>query len=95
MTTYHIEIFSIFIFFIVITIPLFLHKKEYIILIVSMIIFFLLLWRIMKNRLEYIKNKKVNLIDLFFFWFIIFIGIKVLNHYHFKDILMTYIHFDK
>jgi len=95
MTTYHIEIFSIFIFFIVISIPLFLHKKEYIILIVSMIIFFLLLWRIMKNRLEYIKNKKVNLIDLFFFWFIIFIGIKVLNHYHFKDIVMTYIHFDK
>lgn len=95
ITTYHIELFSIFIFFFVITIPLFLHKKEYMILIISIIIFLFILLRIMKNRLEYIKNKKVNLIDLFVIWFIIFVSIKVMNHHHFKDILMTYIHFDK
>jgi len=65
------------------------------ILLISIIIFLFILWRIMKNRLEYIKNKKVNLIDLFFLWFIIFISIKVMNHHNFKDILMTYIHLDK
>jgi len=95
VTTYHIEIFSIFIFFIVITIPLFLYKKEYIILIISIIIFSFILLRIMKNRIEYIKNKKVNLIDLFFIWFILFIAIKVMNHHNFKDIIMTYMHLDQ
>lgn len=95
ITTYHIEIISIFIFFIVITIPLFLHNKEYIILLISLIVFFLILFRIMKNRFLYVINKKVNLMDLLFIWFIVFISIKVMNHHNFKDILMTYIHMDK
>lgn len=40
ITTYHIEMFSIFLFFIVITMPLFLYNKHLSIIILSLILFF-------------------------------------------------------
>lgn len=95
ITTYHIEIISIFIFFIVITIPLYLHHKEYYILIFSIIVYFLIFLKIMKNRILYIKEKKTKLVDLFFVWFLIVLVIKTIGHDYFKDVLTYYIHLDK
>jgi len=95
ITIYHIEIISIFCFFLVIIIPVFLHNKEIGILFIMNIVVFLLFFKIIKNKLKYIKNKKVKLKELLFIWFFIYLSIKVFNHQYFKDIMTMYIHLDK
>lgn len=95
ITTYHVEIISIFIFFGIIITPLFLHHKEISILVlISLIIPFLFL-RIIKNKLNYIKNRKIKLKELFFICIFIYISIQIFNHQYFKDIIITYIHLDR
>ena len=95
ITIYHIEIISIFCFFLVIIIPVFLHNKEISILFMMNIVIFLLFFKIIKNKLKYIKNKKVKLKELLIIWFFIYLSIKVFNHQYFKDIMTMYIHLDK
>jgi len=58
ITTYHIEMVSIYLFFFVITLPLLLYKKELYFFLCFLIIYFFLLVRIALNRLYYIRNKK-------------------------------------
>jgi hypothetical protein len=95
ITTYHIEIISIFIFFMIITVPLFLHHKAIGFLILFSLIIPFLFWKIIKNKLNYIINKKIKLKELIFIWIFIYISIKIFNHQYFKDILITYIHLDR
>jgi len=59
------------------------------------IVIFLLFFKIIKNKLKYIKNKKVKLKELLIIWFFIYLSIKLFNHQYFKDIMTTYIHLDK
>ena len=95
ITTYHIEIISIFIFFLIIIVPLFLHHKEIGFLIFVGLIIPFLFWRIIKQRFIYIKNRKIKLKELIFIWIFLFFAIKIFNHQYFKDILLTYIHLDR
>lgn len=95
ITTYHIEIVSIFLFFFVIMTPLILHSKEVFLLICSLIIIIVLLGRIFKSRWKYIKEKKIRIRSFFFFSLITLIFIKITNYQYIKDFYTMYIHMDK
>jgi len=96
ITTYHIEMFSIYIFFFIITLPLLIYKKEIYFLFLMLIIFLLLLLRIMVNRLYYSKdiNIKKNWKSLFFSFFLFIFFIKYLNYSHLKELSTLYLHLD-
>lgn len=96
ITTYHIELVSIYLFFFVITLPLLIYKKEiYFLMCVLMTIFFLLL-RIMFNKLYYIKNikSKKNWKNFFLSLLLIFFFVKFINYSHIKELMTVYIHMD-
>ena len=96
ITTYHIELVSIYLFFFVITLPLLLYKKEVYFFLCFLIIFFFLLVRIALNRLYYIRNKKQkkNWKSIIFSFVLMIFFIKFLNYSHIKDLLTLYIHLD-
>lgn len=96
ITTYHIEMVSIYLFFFVITLPLLIYKKEVYFLMCILIIFFFLLFRIILNRFYYIKNmkSKKNWKNFFFSLLLFFFFIKFINYSHIKDLLTFYIYLD-
>jgi len=96
ITTYHIEMVSIYLFFFVITLPLLLYKKELYFFLCFLIIFFFLLVRIALNRLYYIRNKKQkkNWKSIICSFLLMIFFIKFLNYSHIKDLLTLYIHLD-
>ena len=96
ITTYHIEMVSIFLFFFVIMIPIYIYNKQIIILIGFFLIFLIAWLRVIKNRFKFImEGKKSNIRDFFIFFLIFFFSLKILNYYNIKGIMTTYIHLDK
>jgi len=67
ITTYHIELISIWLFFFVIILPLVLYNKEIFFLICCIIVLLIIWWRLLRNRLKYMKEKKIRLKNLIFF----------------------------
>jgi len=95
ITTYHIEIVSICLFFFVIIMPLFLQNKEIFFFMCCVLILFFIWWRIFKNRFKYIKGKKIRIRSLCFFLFLIIIIFKIFNYQYIKDLYTMYIYLDK
>lgn len=100
ITTYHIEIISIYLFFFIIIIPLYLYKKEILFLISSLLLFLFYLFKIVKNRLVYIdehgnsKKKKIKLKPLILFPFFLLVFYKIFNYQYLKDISTIYLYMD-
>jgi hypothetical protein len=94
-TTYHIELISIFIFFIVLIIPLFYFNKEFIMFTFFFIFIIIILQMVFKLRLQFLKKKPYPLGKMIFSWFFILIIFKIANYQHFKDIFILYFHFDE
>lgn len=95
ITTYHIELISIWLFFFVIMLPLVLYNKEIFFLICCIIVILFIWWRLLRNRLKYMKEKKIRLRNLFFFLLINIIFIKIFNYQFIKDFYTTYLYLDK
>lgn len=100
ITTYHIEIISIYLFFFVIIMPLYLYNKEIIYLVSLLLLFLLYLLKIMKNKLNYvnefysIREKKLKLKNLVFFPLFFILFYKIFNYQYFKDISTIYFYLD-
>ena len=95
MTTYHIELISIWLFFFAIILPLVLYNKEIFFLICCTIMLLFIWWRLLRNRLKYMKEKKIRLKNLIFFLLINIFFIKIFNYQFIKDFYTTYIYLDK
>ena len=95
ITAYHIEIISILLFFLVIITPLFIYNKEIFFLGSIFIIFFLSWLRLLKNRLKYIKEKRIRIRSLIFFLIITIIFFKYINYQYIKEYYTMYLHLDK
>jgi len=95
ITTYHIELFSIFLFFIVITMPLLLYSKALFFLFCSFVIFIFSIIKILINRFKYIKEKKVRIRTCLIYIFLSIIFFKIINYQYIKDLYMMYIYLDK
>ena len=95
LTIYHIEMFSIFLFFFVIFLPFFSHNKNLFFLIFYIIIFLFILWRAFKNRLKYVKDKKIRIRSFVFYFFFIIIFLKIFNYQYIKDLYTMYFYLDK
>ena len=99
LTTYHIEMVSIFLFFFVIIMPLFLYYKEITLLITLLLVFIILLIKIIKTRLTSIRKteiyiKKKGFFNFLFISFFFFLFIKVFKYHYINDIYTLYLHLD-
>lgn len=95
ITIYHIEIISILLFFIIIILPLALYNKEIFFLICCIIMLLVIWWRLLRNRLKYMKEKKIRLKNLIFFILINIFFFKIFNYQFIKEFYTTYIFLDK
>jgi hypothetical protein len=65
ITTYHIEMLSIFIFFIIIIMPFLYNNEVVLVLACLFFIFSILLLKIYKYRLHFFRNKSKTFLNLF------------------------------
>lgn len=95
ITSYHIELISIFFFFSVILIPLVLYNKDVFFLMCCIIIFLLIWLNNLNNRLIYIKEKRIRYRNFFFYLVISVFFFKFFDHQFIKEFYTMYIHLDK
>lgn len=100
ITTYHIEIISIYLFFFVIMMPLYFYNKQLIFLVLILFLFFFIFFKIKKNKLNYLKKKnyeneqKLKLKNYILYPLLLLIFFKIFNYQYIKDITTLYLHFD-
>jgi hypothetical protein len=75
--------------------PLLLYSKEILFFMCCVLIGLLIFLRILINRFKYMKNKKIRIRSLFFYFFLIIISLKLFNYQYIKDFYTMYIYLDK